>query len=302
VEVVDIPAPEGTGVRVKVRSAGICGSDLHMVGGGFAIAGTLGHEVAGVLSDGRAVALEPLSPCGHCDRCVQGDYGMCRRGAGMVHGVGLDGGMAEEILVPERCIVPLPNSVRVEDACLVEPLTVAAHGIRRLPLDGKSRVAIVGAGPVGLCAAALCAPFAAEVLIAARHDAQKIAAEKLGARLDPRGEFDIVIECAGNSRALAQAARLCRPRGQLLLLATYWEGVQLPAFEVGMKNLTIEASSMYSQSGLSRDIDVAAQLLGRHPHIADALISHRLPLDAAVEAFAVAADRKAGAIKVVLEP
>jgi L-iditol 2-dehydrogenase/galactitol-1-phosphate 5-dehydrogenase len=56
--------------------------------------------------------------------------------------------MAEEILVPERCIVPLPNSVRVEDACLVEPLAVAAHGIRRLPLDGRSRVAIVGAGPV----------------------------------------------------------------------------------------------------------------------------------------------------------
>jgi threonine dehydrogenase-like Zn-dependent dehydrogenase len=140
------------------------------------------------------------------------------------------------------------------------------------------------------------------VAVAARHDAQKAAAEKLGARLDPQGEYDIVIECAGNSKALAQAARLCRPRGKLLLLATYWEGVQLPAFEVSMKNLTIEASSMYSQSGAARDIDVAAQLLGRYPQVADALISHRMPLDAAVEAFAVARDRKAGAIKVVLEP
>jgi threonine dehydrogenase-like Zn-dependent dehydrogenase len=302
VELVDVPPPEGAGVRVKVRSAGICGSDLHMVDAGFAIAGTLGHEVAGVLSDGRAVALEPLAPCGHCDRCAAGDYGMCRSGAGMVHGVGLDGGMAEEILVPERCIVPLPSGVRVEDACLVEPLAVAAHGVRRLSLDARSRVAIVGAGPVGLCAAALCVPFAGEVAVAARHDAQKAAAEKLGARLDPQGEYDIVIECAGNSKALAQAARLCRPRGKLLLLATYWEGVQLPAFEVSMKNLTIEASSMYSQSGAARDIDVAAQLLGRYPQVADALISHRMPLDAAVEAFAVARDRKAGAIKVVLEP
>lgn len=302
VELVDIPAPAGEGVRVKVRSSGICGSDLHMVAAGFAPPGTLGHEVAGVLPDGRAVALEPLSPCGHCDFCVAGDYGMCRQGPGMVFGVGLDGGMAEEILVPERCIVPLPASVRVEDACLVEPLAVAAHGVGRVPINSQSRVAIIGAGPVGLCAAALCLPRAAEVIIAARHDAQKLAADKLGAVLDPVGEFDLVIECAGTTTALEQAARLCRPRGHLLLLATYWEGVQLPAFEVSMKNLTIVASSMYSASELSRDVDIAAQLLGDYPIIADALITHRLPLDAAVEAFALAADRKAGAIKVVLEP
>jgi threonine dehydrogenase-like Zn-dependent dehydrogenase len=245
-----------------------------MVNAGFDIPGTLGHEVAGLLPDGRAVALEPLSPCGHCDRCVQGDYGMCRQGAAVVHGVGLDGGMAEEILVPERCIVSLPGNVRAEDACLVEPLAVAAHGIRRLSLNSRSRVAIVGAGPLGLCAAALCAPI----------------------------EYDVVIECAGNSGALAEAVGLCGPRARLLLLATYWEGVQLPAFEVSMKNLTIEASFMYSQRGLSRDVDVAAQVLGRHPQIAAALITHRLPLDAAEEAFALAADRAAGAIKVVLEP
>ena len=104
---------------------------------------------------------------------------------------------------------------------------------------------------------------------------------------------------APNSRALATVSRAF---SSILLLATYWEGVQLPAFEVSMKNLTIEASSMYSQSGAARDIDVAAQLLGRYPQIADALISHRMPLDAAVEAFDVARDRKAGAIKVVLEP
>lgn len=302
VELVDIPPPKGEGVRIKVRSSGICGSDLHMVDGGFPIQGTLGHEVAGMLPNGCAVALEPLSPCGHCDCCAQGDYGMCRRGAGMVHGIGLEGGMAEEILVPERCIVPLPNSVRVEDASLVEPLAVAAHGLRRLPLNGKSRVAIVGAGPVGLCAAALSAPYVAEVTIAARHDAQKSAAEQVGATLDPLGEYDFVIECAGNDAALKQAVQLCKPRAQLLLLATYWEGVQLPAFEVSMKNLTIIASCMYSQSGLARDVDVAAQLLGRYPNIAKALITHRMPLDAAVEAFSIAADRKAGAIKVVLEP
>jgi L-iditol 2-dehydrogenase len=302
VEVVDVPAPAGEGVRINVCSAGICSSDLHMIDAGFELTATLGHEVAGTLDDGRAVALEPIGPCGHCDMCVQGDYYLCRLGAGMVYGVAHDGGMAEQIVVPERCIVVLPNNVSAADACLVEPLAVAAHGIRLLGLQPHSRVAIVGAGAVGLAAAAVLTPFVKIVDIAARHDAQKTAAQRLGAGLDPVGEYDVVVECAGNSAALAQAVRLCKPGATLLLLATYWEGMTLPAFEVGMKNLKIQASSLYGRHGLVRDVEMAAQLMAQRPELADILITHRLPLDAAPEAFAIAANRAAGAIKVVLEP
>ena len=302
VHLVDIPAPSGEGVRVNVVSAGICASDLHMVNAGFELPGTIGHEIAGTLSDGRAVALEPLSPCGHCDMCVRGDYGLCRLGAGMVHGVGLDGGMAEQILVPERAIVPLPNNVAAADACLVEPLAVAAHGIRMLPLEPDSRVAVIGAGAVGLAATAVLTPFVRTVDLGARHDAQKEAGERLGAGLQPDGEYDFVIECAGNSKALAQAARLCKPGGVILLLATYWDAVGLPALDVCTKSLKIFASFLYGRQGLVRDVEMAAQLLAQRPELPDILITHRLPLDAAVEAFQIADNRKAGAIKVVLEP
>lgn len=302
IQVLDVPPPSGAGVRVNVRSAGICSSDLHMIAAGFDMPATIGHEVAGTLSDGRAVALEPIAPCGHCDMCVQGDYHLCRLGPAMVHGVALDGGMAEQMLVPERCIVPLPNNVSAADACLVEPLAVAAHGIRMLDLKPDSRVAIIGAGAVGLAAAAVLTPFINNVDIAARHAAQQEAADRLGAGLHPRGEYDVVVECAGNSKALAQAARLCKPGATILLLATYWEGVTLPAFEVSMKNLRIYASSLYGRQGLVRDVEMAAQLMAGRPDLADILITHRLPLDAAPEAFAIAANRKAGAIKVVLEP
>jgi len=302
IQVLDVPPPSGAGVRVNVRSAGICSSDLHMIAAGFDMPATIGHEVAGTLSDGRAVALEPIAPCGHCDMCVQGDYHLCRLGPAMVHGVALDGGMAEQVLVPERCIVPLPNNVSAADACLVEPLAVAAHGIRMLDLKPDSRIAIIGAGAVGLAAAAVLTPFINNVDIAARHAAQQEAADRLGAGLHPRGEYDVVVECAGNSKALAQAARLCKPGATILLLATYWEGVTLPAFEVSMKNLRIYASSLYGRQGLVRDVEMAAQLMAGRPDLADILITHRLPLDAAPEAFAIAANRKAGAIKVVLEP
>jgi L-iditol 2-dehydrogenase len=302
VQVVEVPAPDGEGVTVNVSSAGICGSDLHMVNAGYDLPSTMGHEVAGTLSDGTAVALEPVAPCGHCDMCVQGDYQLCRLSAGMVYGVGLDGGMAEQIIVPERSIVVLPNNVSASDACLVEPLGVAAHGIRMLDIQPNSRIAIIGAGAVGLAAAAVLTPFVATVDIAARHDVQKQAAERLGARLNPSGEYDFVVECAGNSEALAQAARLCKPGAVILLLANYWDGAEFPAFDVGLKGLKIYASFMYGRQGLVRDVDTAAQLMAQRPELADIMITHRLPLDAAAEAFTIAADRKAGAIKVVLEP
>lgn len=302
IQLLDVPAPTGEGVRVKVRSAGICGSDLHMVSAGFPITSTLGHEVAGVLSDGTAVALEPIAPCGHCDMCGRGEYQLCRHLMGAIYGVSRDGGMAEEIIVPERCIVPLPGNVRPEDACLVEPLAVAAHGLAKLGLTPQHRIAVVGGGSIGLCAVAVAAPIVKEVALSARHDAQKRAGEMLGAKLDPEGEYDMVVECAGTSEALEQAVRWCRPGGTVLMLATYWGGLTVPAFEVGMKSLRLLASSQYGRHGLSRDVEVAAQLMAANPVIAKAMITHRLPLDSAVEAFNVAADRKAGAIKVVLEP
>ena len=153
-------------------------------------------------------------------------------------------------------------------------------------------------------------PAAAEILtlslatahLEARHEAQKEAAGRLGATLDPKGEYDAVIECAGNSAALAQAARLCKPGAVILLLATYWDGAALPAFEVSMKGLKIYASFLYGRQGLVRDVEMAAQLMAQRPELPGILITHRLPLEAAAEAFDIAANRKAGAIKVVLEP
>ncbi len=101
---------------------------------------------------------------------------------------------------------------------------------------------------------------------------------------------------------MADAARLARTGATVLMLATYWEGLTLPAFEVAGKELRIVGSASYASNGPVRDIDIAAAMLARNPKIASSLITHRMPLDAAVEAFAVARDRKAGAIKVVLTP
>jgi threonine dehydrogenase-like Zn-dependent dehydrogenase len=300
VEVVEVPAPRGDGVRVRIRSAGICGSDLHLVER-FPPTATLGHEMAGITSDGTPVAIEPIVPCGACPACAAGDYNRCAQGPGIVMGTGRDGGMADEVLVPERCLVPLPAGVAPADACLVEPLAVAVHGMRRAHVSGGARVAVIGGGSIGLCAVAVASHAGAEVALEARHDAQRAAGERLGA-VAAAGSYDLVVDAAGTRSALARAALLARPGGTLLLLATYWGGLELPGFAVCLKEVAVVPASMYARDGASRDVEVAAAILAARPAIAQALVTHRFPLDAAREAFAAAGDRAGGAIKVVLEP
>src|SRR5690349_25149304 len=116
-------------MRVRVRGAGICGSDLAMIVHG-PIPVTLGHEVAGELDDGTPVAIDPSEPCGTCDQCRAGRRHLCRTGAERTIGVGVDGGTADELIAPADSIVPLPIALPVTDACLVEPLAVAIHGLR----------------------------------------------------------------------------------------------------------------------------------------------------------------------------
>ncbi len=301
IEVVDVPPPRGEGVKVRMRAAGICGSDLHMLEHGYHPPVTLGHELAGELADGTPVAIEPLAPCGTCELCVVGEYNLCRSAPALIIGIMRDGGMADELLVPPRCLVPLPAGVAARDASLGEPLAVCVHGLRKVGVHGGQRVAVVGAGSIGLLAVAAARATGAEVGLVARYDAQAAAGERLGAR-PADGEYDVVIECAGTASALERSCELAKPGAVLLLLSSYWEPISLPGFVLMMKELRVQPSSMYGRHAAGRDVDGAAALLAATPELPRTVITHRLPLDAAPEAFRIARDRKAGAIKVVLEP
>lgn len=302
VRVVEADAPRGNGVRVRVTACGICGSDLAMLAGGFPITGIPGHEIAGELADGTPVAIEPVAPCGVCEFCRSGDYQVCRAGVEIIYGVGRDGGMASEILVPERCLVALPRGLDPRHAALVEPLAVAVHGLRRAAIRGGERVAIVGGGAIGLCAVAAAVAAGCRVFLAARHDRQREAGARLGARPLTGAEADVAIDCAGTTESLAQCAEVLRPNGILLLLAAAWGPMALPGFAFVAKELALTVASMYGRSAQGRDVDAAAALLAAQPALGELLITHRFPLEAAAEAFATARDRAAGAIKVVLEP
>ena len=302
----DVPPPTGEGVLVDVRACGICGSDVTILDSGFPISGTPGHEISGLLEDGTPVAIEPIAPCGDCRFCRTGDTQVCTRGNDMVYGVGRDGGMAEQVRVPARCLVPLPRGVDAATGFLVEPLAVAVHGVRRAALDGTMRVLVMGGGTIGLCAAGAARAAHSEVDLVARHPAQVAAARQLGANVIEAGSgsggYDVVLDCAGTPSAVEASCEALRSKGLLLMLASSWGALEVPGLTAAAKELDIAISTMYGQAGTARDVDAAAALLGQDEAIADALVSDRFPLSSAPAAFERSRDRRAGAIKVVLEP
>ena len=301
IRVVEVPAPDGPGTRVRVRAAGICGSDLEMVRTGLA-AGTIGHEIAGVLDDGTEVAVHPFVPCGTCEQCRAGRLELCRDATATMLGVFTDGGMADEIVVPESCVVRLPDGIAASDASLVEPLAVALHACNRAGIESGMRVGVIGAGTIGLLSGAVARHLGADVSIAVRHDAQRRAAEALGLALDTPRDCDVVLEASGTSSGFDAAVRACRRAGLMGLVSTTWEPISISFLNAQMREITIVPAFVYGEVHGQREFDRAATISAALPEIVPAVITHRFGLDEAPHAFDVAGDRAHGAIKVVLHP
>jgi threonine dehydrogenase-like Zn-dependent dehydrogenase len=284
-----------------VKAAGICGSDLHLVNYPPYPA-TLGHEIAGFTDDGLPVAIWPINPCGTCDRCLVGEVQQCRTAMAEVLGMGRDGGMADELVIERGALVPLPAGVDVSVGTLVEPIACAVHAMARVDLKPDQSVAVVGGGTIGLSAVAAARWIGSDVTLSARHDRQRQAGEALGARIGSEGEHDVVVEAAGTTDSFATALAMVRPGGTVIGLAAYWEPITLAPHSWAPREVTIVSANTHGRHHGGRDMDAAASLLAAMPQVPELFITHRFPLDAAVEAFRVAADRKAGSIKVVLEP
>jgi threonine dehydrogenase-like Zn-dependent dehydrogenase len=296
--VVEVDEPTGDGVLMDVVSSSICGTDL-----GFVAMGpqdwTFGHEFAGTV-DGVAFAVEPNAYCGACHECRAGHTNRCT-GEHANLGIFVDGGLADRALVPERCLVALPDGLDVADACLIEPGGVAWHGVRRAALQPGERIVVVGGGSIGLLAVAAARRMGHDVDLEARHPHQRAAGERLGAGT-PSGEYDVVIEAAGTDSGLARCSELVRPGGRVILLGVYHGLVPVPGVPTLVKEIVWVGAMAYGRHDGIREVDEVAAMLAADEDIARTLITHRFPLDEAAEAFRVAADRASGAIKVALHP
>ncbi len=266
---------------------------------------TPGHEFSGIAPNGKAVAVEPVLGCGSCYYCDEGHLAHCEHGAQYL-GVMRDGGMAEHAVVPPERLVELPTGLSPADACLVEPVAIALRGLDRVPSAAirKRNCLVIGAGPIGLAAAAACISRGLACDIIARYEHQQMAANRLGAQshasAQALGSYDLVIDAVGSTESMRQAVQCCAPMATISLLGTPWNGIE---FDQGlqMKEVNLLSATSYKCSTPGRTFDEAAKLLLTQAELSKAMISHRYPLEAATDAFATAADRSAGAIKVAFE-
>jgi len=309
VEEVPPPAPPGPGeLQLRVRWCGICGTDLEewLSGPVFIPASVphpltgaraplvLGHEFAGVVVavgagvtgalPGLRVAVDTIVSCGSCHWCQRGQVTRCPAlGALGLHG---DGGLAELCNAPARMCLPVPDTVADDEAALAEPLAVAVRALRRGGLRPGERVAVVGAGTVGLMAVQAAAAFGAgSVAVVEPLPERRALAIGLGAdRAVPPGdapalEADVAIECAGAPDAIQTALQALRSGGRAVLLGIVTEPAPIAPMDLvrGEKSLIGSLSHVWDE-----DFREALQLLGRGAVQAAPLITDRIPLGAAV--------------------
>jgi len=300
ITVIEKDIPEGSGELIAVTSSGICGSDLHMIEAGLSGV-VLGHEFGGLTSSGQLVAVRPTGECGTCPQCTTGYSQTCSMAGRSLHGMSRDGGLAEFVHVDANQIFPMPAGVDPTSVGLVEPLAVVIHGINRSNIQKGSRAVVVGAGSIGLLTAAVLVDRGISVDIVTRHGHQSLAAEKLGARAisEPGNNYDISFDAVCSQQAFDACVHATRPCGILLEFGMFWSPVTLNN-ALMMKEITVIPSIFYGHNHEHHDFLEAVEILGRLPHLIDAVVTHRFPLVEAAEAFRVANDRKAGAIKVHL--
>ena len=296
---VDVDEAPGQGELITMHVSGICASDFMYLQLGTER--VLGHELAGVRADGTPVAVEGLFGCGECDYCRSGRNNLCAQASKMALGIMQDGGMVEQFRVPSHKLVELPEGLDVANASLVEPGSVAWHGVRLGGTSADTTVAIVGGGSIGqLAAAAAQTQGAAEIALEARYPHQHEIRERFAVG-EPNGLYDIVIEAAGSTSSIQRCVELVKPGGRIVVLGVVPGPLDVAFPALLTKEITLVASMGYCGHPGKREMQYVAAMLAARPEIADALITHRFPLADAPEAFRTAGDRQSGAVKVVVE-
>jgi 2-desacetyl-2-hydroxyethyl bacteriochlorophyllide A dehydrogenase len=318
VRVENIPKPVcGSGqALVKVVYAGICGSDLHVFRKGMFITSvpeTMGHEFSGVveqvgegvtkLCPGDHVVGDPRVSCGFCRWCKKGSYNLCP-GLGFIGEVA-PGCFAEYLVLDEKKLMKVPDSVDLRQAALVEPLAVALHIAGRGGFSAVKHLGVVGAGPIGLLTV-----IAAKSMSVKRITVIDISPDRLelagrvGAAVlnsfpaDEGDAPDIVVEAVGLETTLSGAIGWLRPQGRLVMAGLYEDKITIDPNDIVVKELELVGVDAYETA----DISQAIELLAGGLQDIDQVITHVLPLASAASAFNILTSPDKKACKILLAP
>ncbi|MBV8913696.1 MAG: L-idonate 5-dehydrogenase [Acetobacteraceae bacterium] len=314
------PAPGPREVAVRIRAGGICGSDLHYYqDGGF---GTVrirepfipGHEIAGEVLEvgpsvsrvrpGDRVAVNPSRPCGQCTYCREGKPRHClemRFFGSAMRFPHVQGGFREVLVCTEDQAIPIPDGLSTEHAAFAEPLSVCLHGATQAGELLGRRVLVTGTGPIGALSIVVARRAGAREIVATDlADAPLSVARRIGAdlalnvRSDPsaldrfkaeKGHFDVVFEASGSGAALASAIEVARPGAVVVQLGLGGE-MPLPINTLVAKEIQLRGTFRFD-----REFEWAIGFLASGAIDVSPLLTEVIPLDQAVRAFELAADR-----------
>lgn len=330
--IVDVPKPEKIGpheVLVKVGAVGICGSDVHYFKtgriGDFVVREPmiLGHETSGTvvaagaavesLRPGDRVALEPGVPCRRCEHCKTGRYNLCPD-VRFFATPPVDGSLCDYVVVPADFAYAIPETISLDAAALIEPVSVAIHACRRGAVGAGQSVFVAGAGPIGLVTLMVARAFGATRVFVSDvqpHRLQK--AEELGATAvfhakeadvmkevlaATRGRgVDVAIECAGAQSAFRSCLDVTRRGGVVVLVGLGEEETyRVPMVQLTSKEIDIRGIFRYVYT-----YPLAIEVMSAGRLDVTSIITHRFRLDDVHEAVRYAETGADGAIKVMVE-
>jgi len=314
-----VPSPAAGDVLVRVRSVGICGSDIHYFEHGriadFIVETplVLGHEASGEVVAvgagvediplGTRVAMEPGVPCGACEQCRAGRYNLCPD-VRFFATPPIDGAFAEYVTLPRAFVHPVPDHVSFDAAALLEPLSVGVWACEKGDVRVGVRVLITGAGPVGVMAALVArANGASEITISDVNPDRLARAAELGfSTIDSRStslpdavEADVLLECSGAAQAIDQGIRSVAPAGKVVLVGMSPSTmVELPVGVIQGRELWITGTFRYAHT-----YPKAVALVSSGAIDLDALVSKNFSLDGVEQALTYSRQDPA-AMKVVV--
>ena len=338
---VDVPMPEPgeAEVLVRVKAAGICGSDIPRIyrDGAHKMPLIPGHEFAGeVVGLGKRsdkgwlhkrVGIYPLIPCHSCTACQKGQHEMCRQYGYL--GSRRDGGFAEYVVVPQNNLIALRGCVSYEQAAMLEPLSVAIHAMRRVPVVQNDTVTVCGLGTIGMLLVMLLWERGIENLLLIgnkEYQKQKVLAmgipkehycdcrnedveEWLAQHTDGNGT-DVFFECVGRNLTVSRAVNLTAAGGRICLVGnphtdmtldkpTYWKILRNQLLMAGTWNSSFFTSDDTEESE-GTDWEYALIMLEQGRILPKQLISHRFGMAQLDKGLRIMRDKTEGYLKIMM--
>lgn len=329
---IEKPALKKGEVLVRVKAAGICGSDIPRIyqTGAHTHPLTPGHEFSGIVEAlgenadsrwlGKRVGIFPLIPCGKCTPCMNRRYEMCRNYSYL--GSRRDGGFAEYVAVPQKNLIELPENVTYEEAAMLEPMAVAAHAMRRSKPEKSQTVVVYGLGTIGLLLIMLLKDAGIEnILAVGNKDAQKFAVNDMGILpekyCDSREKSpskwimeqtngagaDVLFECIGKNAIVSDVIDAAAPGGEVVLVGNPASDMQIEKniyWKILRNQLDVKGTWNSSFTGETEDDwHYVLERLQSKKVMPEHLITHKLALSELERGLHIMKEKKEDYVKIM---